>query len=354
MMEKADRLMRQAIADNVFPGGVLLVSRKNTVLFFEAYGLANIFSERAVHKNTLFDLASLTKPLATTLAVMKLSQDSELDIDQGIASVLPEFGNTGKAGITIRHLLAHCSGLPDHQPYYKRMRDIAREHRKDALRNFLVAEPLAYPTGEQVVYSDLGFMILEWLIERIAGQRLDHFVRETVYDPLGLKNLFFVDICRPRPGDFAATERCPWRGVLLEGIVHDDNAYAAGGIGGHAGLFGTARDVHQLLSELLMTFHGHFSACIFQQNTLKLFFERQGGTERTLGFDTPSPCDSSCGRHFSGQTVGHLGFTGTSFWMELDRSVIVILLTNRVHPSRKNMKIRSFRPRLHDAVMTGM
>ncbi len=351
-MRDADHLMRQAVADNVFPGGVLLVSKEREIIFFEAYGFANIFTKREIRKDTIFDLASLTKPLATTLAIMKLFQEFVLDIEQSVGSLIPQFRDTEKADIRVRDFLAHCSGLPDHRPYYGRLCKVSPDRRKGLLRKLLVAEPLICPTGEQVIYSDLGFMILEWLVEQISGQRLDHFIHENIYQPLGLENLFFVDTrLGPVPGDFAATECCPWRKMLLEGLVHDDNAYAAGGIGGHAGLFGTACDVHTLLSTLLGAVHGYFSACIFQKNTLKMFFERQRGSERTLGFDSPSLRHSSCGHHFSRRTVGHLGFTGTSFWMDLDRSVIVILLTNRVHPSRNNMKIRVFRPELHDAVM---
>jgi CubicO group peptidase (beta-lactamase class C family) len=137
----------------------------------------------------------------------------------------------------------------------------------------------------------------------------------------------------------------------LEGVVHDENAYVCGGVQGHAGLFGTARDIYDLLRELLSVFHGHFSACVFQRDILKVFWHRQEDTGRGLGFDSPSLKGASCGRYFSKKSVGHLGFTGTSFWTDPDRSVIIILLTNRVHPSRENIKIRAFRPKLHDAVM---
>jgi len=359
-MEKVRRLMKQAVQDNVFPGGVLLVSKNDLIIFFEAFGYADIFSKRPVKRDTIFDLASLTKPLATTLAVIKLVQQSRLDIDQHLESVLPQFRNTEKGGIKIRHLLGHNSGLPDHRPYYEQLHKLAPDIRKAALRGFLVKESLIYPIGEKVLYSDLGFMILGWIVEAVSGKHLDHFMDEKIYRPLGLENLFFVEthpfkkesvFGRASPLEFAATEFCPWRNVLLNGAVHDDNAYTVGGIEGHAGLFGAASDVCVLLSELLATFHGYFSTCIFQRNILKEFFKRQEGTDRALGFDTPSLHDSSSGSYFSKRSVGHLGFTGTSFWMDLDLSVIVILLTNRVHPSRDNIKIKAFRPKLHDAIM---
>ena len=155
----------------------------------------------------------------------------------------------------------------------------------------------------------------------------------------------------PRTMRFAATERCPWRNILLDGVVHDDNAYVVGGIEGHAGLFGTADSVYILLSALLSVFHGRSSTGVFVKELVHTFFERQENSDKTLGFDTPSLVNDSCGRYFSKKSVGHLGFTGTSFWIDLERCVIVILLTNRVHPSRENTKIRTFRPKLHDMIM---
>jgi CubicO group peptidase (beta-lactamase class C family) len=226
------------------------------------------------------------------------------------------------------------------------------EKRKAALRKLLVKEPLVHPIGSRVVYSDIGFMILAWLIEEICGNQLDHFVSEMIFSPLGLDNLFFIDLKAARkPGVFAATEQCNWRRQLQSGQVHDENAYVVGGVQGHAGLFGIALDVHSLLSHLLSTYHGQPSTQLFQPDMVRLFFRRLAGSDRALGFDTPSLSDSSSGQFFSRNSVGHLGFTGTSFWMDLDRSIIVILLTNRVHPTRDNEAIKAFRPKLHDEVM---
>jgi CubicO group peptidase (beta-lactamase class C family) len=196
-------------------------------------------------------------------------------------------------------------------------------------------------------------MILCWVIEQVTGSRLDRFVTDEIYNPLGLEHLFFVDLysTKTREADFAATELCPWRNILLEGAVHDDNAYVLGGIEGHAGLFGTAQDVLSLLSELMAAYSGFPCTTVFERNLIQTFLKRHEHTGRVLGFDTPSPVGSSCGQYFSRETVGHLGFTGTSFWMDLVRKVIIILLTNRVHPSRNNNKIKAFRPKLHDEVM---
>ncbi|MBW1847087.1 MAG: beta-lactamase family protein [Deltaproteobacteria bacterium] len=357
-MKKADTLMKQAVTDNVFPGSVLLVSKKNEVVFFEAYGRANIDTKLPMKRETLFDLASLTKPLATTLAVMKLIQQSRLALEQMLGAVLPVFKNTKKEHITIRQLLSHSSGLPDHKPYYLKLRKLPVDERRAGLREFLVKEPLISPIGEKALYSDLGFMILCWVVESVSKNRLDHFVADEIYQPLGINTadeLFFVDLgLPPRKAEFAATELCPWRKILLNGVVHDDNAYAAGGIEGHAGLFGKASAVNSLLLELLSVFNGHSETQVFQKELVHTFFQKQGESDMALGFDTPSEHHSSCGDFFSKKSVGHLGFTGTSFWIDLERSILVILLSNRVHPHRRNEKIKAFRPVLHNAVMQSL
>jgi serine-type D-Ala-D-Ala carboxypeptidase len=350
-----DALMKEAVSGNVFPGGVLLVSVRGNVVFFKAYGVENLFSGSPVTKETVFDLASLTKPLATTLAVMALIQRSDLTLTENLGAILPAFKNTDKAKIRIEQLLYHNSGFPDYRPYYKQLQNRDPGKQKDALRELLVKEPLIHPPGRQVVYSDLGFMVLCWVVETVSGIRLDQFVMENIYRPLDLKRLFFVpNGIKPLQAKFAATERCPWRGILLEGVVHDDNAYAVGGIEGHAGLFGTAGDVFFLLSELSAVYRGDGATKIFDSELTRHFLSRNKHTGRALGFDTPSTVAPSCGRFFSKRTIGHLGFTGTSFWMDLERNIMVILFTNRVHPSRDNTRIKAFRPTLHDAVMENL
>ncbi len=351
-MEQVDRLMKEAIAGDVFPGGCLLVSKEESIVFSRSYGFANIFTRRSMTSDTIFDLASLTKPLATTLAVMLLVQEGKLDVDQELGSILPQFRNTGKEKIKIQNLLYHNSGLPDYKPYYETLKTIPSDERKNSLRRFLVQEPLVHPVGSKTVYSDLGFMVLSWLIETLVENRLDRFVKEKIYRPIGIENLYYLPIgSQFSSGWFAATEQCPWRNVLLEGAVHDDNAHVVGGVEGHSGLFGRAGDVHELLSVLLSAYHGTSVKRLFKEDLVRTFFKRHGKSGRAMGFDVPSRPESSCGEYFSDNTVGHLGFTGTSFWMDLDRSVIVILLTNRVHPSRDNIKIRTFRPELHNSVM---
>jgi serine-type D-Ala-D-Ala carboxypeptidase len=354
-MADVDRRMRQAVADSVFPGAVIRVSRAQEVLFCRAYGHANRLTRRAMTTATLFDLASLTKPLATTLAVMLLCQCGRIDVGAGLASVLPEFAGSDKAGLTVAQLLSHTSGLPDYRPYHAQLATRPFPERAPALRELLRCEPLAHRPGERVLYSDLDFMILGWVVEAASGKRLDRFVAEEVYAPLGIDDLFFIDLqCRRPAKAFAATEACPWCGRILEGEVHDENAHALGGVAGHAGLFGTAAAVDGLIAELLQAYHGPAPARLYHGETVRRFLGRVPGTDKTLGFDMPSPPNASCGRFFPQTSVGHLGFTGTSFWVDIEHRIRVVLLTNRVHPSRENTAIRAFRPAIHDAVMCAL
>jgi CubicO group peptidase (beta-lactamase class C family) len=354
-MGQVDVLMRQAVSANVFPGAVLLVSRQNSIFFQHAYGFADLFTRRLMTLETFFDLASMTKPLATALAVMLLVQRGQIGLEQKLGDILPKFSQDQKSAIKVKHLLYHNSGLADYRSYYKKVERLAFGTRKTALRELLAMEALINPIGAKVLYSDIGFMILEWLVEHVSGQRLDHFTAEMIYGPLGIDNLFFVDLNAKKPqGVFAATEQCPWRRTLLDGQVHDENAYVVGGVQGHAGLFGTAAAVHTLLTELMSVYHGNGSGLLFQTDLVRRFLTRLPDSDKALGFDATTEKHSSAGRFFSSNSVGHLGFTGTSFWMDLDRWVIVILLSNRVHPTRQNMDIKAFRPKLHDTVMLNL
>jgi len=349
--------MREALLRHVFPGGVLLIAKEGRIRFCKAYGYANLFSKEKMTIETVFDLASLTKPLVTTLAIIKLIQKSMLSLELKLGSVLSRFEKTKKGQITIRHLLRHHSGLPAYRPFYLQLRKIPLKMRKDALMDLLLKEPMVYQTGKNMLYSDLGFIALGWVVEDIIKQRLDRFVTQEIYRFLGIgpddkDGLFFVDLQeKPPKKRFAATEFCQWRNFLLNGVVHDENAYVLGGIAGHAGLFGTAGGVNILLSELLSSFNGCPSMPMFERDRVYRFFQTDKNSDRALGFDTPSVSGASCGNYFSKRSVGHLGFTGTSFWIDLDRSIIVILLTNRIHPWRGNIKIKSFRPQLHDAII---
>ena len=364
-MKAARDLMQRGVQNSVFPGGVLLVAKEGRVVFFEAFGLARLTPERPMTTGTIFDLASLTKPLATSVALMLLVQQARLNLDQVLGSAIADFSGTNKQYITIRQLLSHTSGLPDYRPYYKELVELPPSERKGSLRALLLSEKLIHEPGQACLYSDVGFMILDWVVEVTAQKPLNYFAEESVYGPLGLKHLFFIPFTPTPPSPFtgeglgggddqpyAATEDCPWRGKILDGEVHDDNAYALGGVAGHAGLFGTAQDVYGLLKELLNVYEGKPNNGLFRRNVVQTFLERQTDSGSwALGFDTPTRPDSSSGQYFSDQSVGHLGFTGTSCWVDLLKGVIVILLTNRIHPNRENERIKAFRPLLHDTVM---
>jgi serine-type D-Ala-D-Ala carboxypeptidase len=348
----ADRLMKAAVARGTFPGAVLLVSRQGEVLVQRAYGMADIFAQRSMTCDTVFDLASLTKPLATTLAVMLLIAQGRLSLDRPGFSYWPRFRGDGKERITIRQLLSHCSGLPAWRPYYLRLKASDPGSRGEMLKCAVLGEPLVRTPGEHCEYSDVGFMALQWIVEHVVGRPLNRFLEMEVYRPLSLDSLFFIEHGRNKPRcEYAATELCPLRGRLLIGEVHDDNAHMAGGVAGHAGLFGTAGSVWAVLQRLLSAESGEQPHPLFERKLIQQFFKRQNGNTWALGFDTPADRDSSAGRYFSADSVGHLGYTGTSFWVDRGRGIIVILLTNRVHPSRYITEIKAFRPRLHDAVM---
>jgi CubicO group peptidase (beta-lactamase class C family) len=355
ILPAADALMRQGVAEGVFPGAVLHVSREGHTIFTRAYGVAHRASGRPVTEATVFDLASLTKPLATTLAVMALIHDRRLGLEDRLGGLLPGWEETDKACITIRQLLCHRAGFPAWQPYYETLRTLPPPDRTRALHTLLRDELLHAPPDAQALYSDLDFMVLQAVVERRAGCRLDHWLQQAVYGPLGVRELFFVECGRPRPPKaFAATEDCPWRGYVLEGEVHDDNAFVLGGVAGHAGLFGTAAAVAHLLGLLWAALQGVTVAPPLERELLEVFVTRQAGSDWALGFDTPAAQSSSSGRFFPARSIGHLGFTGTSFWMDLERGLAVVLLTNRVHPQRSNQRIRAFRPALHDAVLEAL
>ncbi len=346
-------LMQQAVDEKIFPGAVLLVGRGDDALFFEAFGRADIFADRPMRRQTVFDLASLTKPLATTLAAARLVDEGRLHLDRPLGTWLPRLAGSDKAAITPRQLLSHRSGLPAHRRFYMTLKSLPVEARKPAVLDLLRAVALESPPGTATRYSDLGFMLLCRLVETVAAMPLDRFLADQVYGPLGIADLFF----RPRDGaphsrrDVAATELCPLRGRLLVGEVHDDNAWSVGGVDGHAGLFGTAEAVFRLLRRLAAEHAGRGMPALFSASMLEAMLVGDQKNNFSLGFDRPAAEKSSAGRYFTKNSVGHLGFTGVSFWMDLTRDVTVILLTNRVHPFRWCNRLIDFRPRIHDRIM---
>ena len=350
-------LLKEGAREGVYPGAVLLVARKGKIVFFEVTGNRELIPNIApAKKDTIFDLASLTKPLATTLAIMKLVDQEALALDKPVTDLLPKRLPKEKEGITTRLLLCHSAGFIDWKPLYLELERFEPEKRKAFLRAHLLEFPLSYQPGKGVLYSDLGFMMLEWIVEHRAGMAMARFLDRYFYGPLSLQRILFSsdDMLKSFSRDqFAATEDCPWRKEIVVGRVHDENAHMLGGYSGHAGLFGAAEEVYMLVNLLRQHYRGERED-YFNPETVRTFFTRQDivkGSTWALGWDMPSPQDSSAGRYFSPNSVGHLGFTGTSIWMDFERDVIVIFLTNRIHPTRNNEKIKAFRPGLHDVIM---
>ena len=298
VMKSIDKFMSAGIKDGVFPGGVLLVLKKNRTLFHRAYGTIDVLTRAPVTLDTCFDLASLTKPLATTLAVAKLVQSGALFPEQSLGTLVDCQGDEDKKKISIDHLLRHTAGFPAHRPFYGELIKISCGMRRDNLRHLVMAEPLVSPPGDCQVYSDLGYMVLAWIVEKTVGMPLDRFVDQYFFSPLNL-DLFFRPLgekdVKQVQRRYAATENCPWRGRTLFGEVHDDNAWSVGGVEGHAGLFGTAHAVGKLLCHLLEALHGHLNGNI-PGKVLQRFIQRETGRERVADLTlllwwAPPPAD---------------------------------------------------------------
>lgn len=358
--ERLDRLLRDRIeTERLIPGAVILVRMGGGVLFHEAYGLRQrIPVPLPMTRETLFDLASLTKPVGTTLGAMLLWQEGGLGLDDAIGRYFTGFEDPQKREIACRHLLSHCSGLPAWRPYYQEYPESRCDLSMDEVVRRVLLEPLEAPPGKKEVYSDLGFILLGRILEGVTGHPLDRFLRERLFEPLGLEMTGYrrpgspVGRSSDSSGGIAATEYCRWRKRVLVGEVHDENCYLVGGVSGHAGLFTTARELDRIVMEIFCALDG--SSLLFRATSVRAFFRRQGrlaGGTWALGWDTPSPVSSTSGRYFSKNSYGHNGFTGTSLWMDLDRRIAVVLLTNRVHPDRENLSIRQLRPEVHDAVL---
>jgi CubicO group peptidase (beta-lactamase class C family) len=355
-MDTVEQLMHGGIRQGIFPGAVLLVMAGDAVIFEQAYGWADLFSARPMTRNTLFDLASLTKPLVTALAVMTLVRQGRIDLDAPCAKICPDLAGTDKRAITPRQLLTHRSGLAPWRPFFMSLRRLPEHCRLAGLRRCLLTEPLESVPGLQSAYSDLGFMLLHWVVEKLASEPMDALISRLILKPLGIQDLFYNNCNRvvAEPERYAATQLCPWRNRLMVGEVDDDNAWISGGVAGHAGLFGTAIAVGRLLAALLSADQAGEGRGVFDPALVKMFWHTEPDERWALGFDTPSRQGSSAGCRFPADSVGHLGFTGTSFWVHRPKGVIVVLLTNRVHPWRYRAGIQTFRPCLHDAVMAAL
>jgi len=365
---RVDRALDEAIERSELPGAVVLarMPREGELLEHTSVrGLAVTRPERILmQRDTIFDLASLTKIVATTTAVLLLVEEGRLELDSPVARWLPAFAERGKEGVTLRHLLTHSSGLKPWRAFHEHLLEkerktgerwlgtpAAREHIFESLcRQSLVHDP-----GAAAVYGDLDFILLGFLIEEVTQQPLQVFFRERIAVPLQFADIGFLPVGENGAAAdrrrIAATENCPWRQRILWGEVHDPNASALGGVAGHAGLFAPASALLRFAEVWLAVWHGRSD--LLPQHWVRHFSERQelpAGSDWALGWDTPSALGSSAGKHFSKNSVGHLGFTGTSLWIDLEREAVVVMLTNRVHLLAKKSRF-ALRPLVHDLIL---
>ena len=344
-----DATVERFIEKKAFPGAVVAVGREGALVHLKAYGRRTYDADAsAMTVDTMFDLASLTKVIVTTSMAMMMVDEGRLDLDRPVRDFFPKFTGGSKEKITVRHLLTHSSGIDWWAPLYK------EAHTMPEYLNRIIPMELKYEPGTKSVYTDLGVMMLGEILERVSGTDLNTFAKQRLFEPMKMRDTGY------KPSDSMKSRIAPtefdkdWRRRMVWGEVHDENAAGLGGIAPHAGLFGTAPDLARFAAMLL-------NGGVFENrryiapDTLTLFTTR--GTvpdsSRALGWDTPSE-KSSAGTLMSARAFGHTGFTGTSMWMDPETGVFVILLTNRVHPTRDNNQIREARPQIADAVMRGL
>lgn len=343
----ADRVgfvMSRALADSAFPGAIAVVGNHNGILLERSVGHLDAADSTTPSLHTLWDLASLTKVVALTSVMMQLVEKGLVKLDAPVQRYIPEFTGRWKSRVTVRHLLTHSSGLPSWRPLYKETTSPA-----DALA-LAIATPLDTVPGAQMVYSDLGAIIMGEITRRVTKTSLDSYATNHVFAPLGMNETFYHPDSTLR-ALIAPTEIDPWRQRHLRGEVHDENAYALGGVSGHAGLFSSASDLARLAQAYLNggTLNGKR---IWAKRTIQQFTHIQNPrlSHRALGWETANGANSG-GRFMSAQAFGHTGFTGTSIWIDPGNDVFVILLSNRVNPTRENRRISSVRTALADSVM---
>lgn len=358
---KIDSIVYSGISNKYYPCAQLIIGRGNDLIYEKYYGnLTYDENFDKLEEYHMFDLASVTKVIATTSAIMKLYENNELSLDDYVVKYIPEFNNNGKEIITIRNLLLHNSGLKAWIPFYKYYTT------KEEVLNAIYNIPLDYKTEKKFLYSDLNAILLGLIVEKISGQSLDEYCAKNIFVPLGMESTFFNPVeekkqfCAPTENDSY------WRNKQLQGEVHDEAAYILGGVSGNAGLFSNARDLFNFLRMMIHkgSYYNPYSRALkpermFREETVDLFTSRAGGMNynntRALGWDTkpePNKYRVPCGESFSDNCFGHTGYTGTSVWCDKERKLIVIFLTNRVYPSRSNEGIKEIRPDLHNEIIS--
>jgi CubicO group peptidase (beta-lactamase class C family) len=363
--ESVHRLCAEAADDRTVPGLVLLVADGGRIVFQDAFGARQLVPRTLpVFPDTLFDVASLTKAAVTSVIAMREVAAGRLALEAPVVELLPEFEGADRAQVTVRQLLSHSSGLPAHRPFWRQAAQAASERR--ALCMLAAREPLEYAPGTRAIYSDLGFIVLGWLLERLTGERLDVLAQKQIVAPLGLAATTFMSLSETEQRahvlgerSIAATQLCAERHRVLIGEVDDLNAMAMGGIAGHAGLFSTASDLSAIAAALCRAWRGDDAGTValVERDVVRTFWSPSGvaGSTWRLGWDGPAATHSQAGTRLSRAAVGHLGFTGCSLWIDPARDRWIVLLSNRVHPAvPKDDRFKTFRPLLHDAVMEAL
>jgi CubicO group peptidase (beta-lactamase class C family) len=345
--------LRKAIGERAFPAASLAITQEDRVLALRSFGSFTFeASSPTVTPATLFDLASLTKVAATTTMAAILYERGLLELDAPVAGTVPEFlaDSCGeldprRRDVTFRMLLAHSSGLPAYEKLFLEARS------RDELLRAAFTTSLSADPGSRAEYSDIGFIVLGAALERIAEESLDAFCQWDIFGPLAMASTTFNPPAEMRAQIPPTADDRTFRKRIIQGEVQDENAFVLGGIAAHAGLFSTAEDLARFAHSML-----HGGRPILRPETIAVFTRRESaplGTSRALGWDTPSS-PSQSGRHFSTASYGHLGYTGTSLWVDPERQLSVTLLTNRTWPDCSNQAIKQIRPRFHDAVIEAL
>ncbi|MES2179578.1 MAG: serine hydrolase domain-containing protein [Gemmatimonadota bacterium] len=337
-------ILDAAVKDSAFPGGIAVVGNHAGALVTVAAGHLDWKKSPKPTVNTLWDLASLTKVIGMTSAVMQLVEQHKIDLDAPVQKYLTEWTGPNKEKVTVRHLITHQSGLPAFKTYYK------QNASPDSTLKLMISTPLDTLPGVKMVYSDIGAILLGKIVERVSGETLDGYLSKHVFKPLGMTDTRYKPPKSLLPR-IAPTEVDPWRGRHLVGEVHDENAFALGQVSGHAGLFSTAHDLDRL-ARAYLNGGAIGGGRLAKAETIKQFTTVWDSTfsSRALGWDTPS-ANSSAGHFIMRPGFGHTGFTGTSFWVAPQHDLYIILLTNRVNPTREHSKIGPARVAVADAAM---
>jgi CubicO group peptidase (beta-lactamase class C family) len=375
------QMLQKGIDENVFPGAVLLVGRKGKILFHEGYGnkwhkTSNFAIPTSMTADTVFDVASLTSGLVTSIILMKLIEQGKLKLDERVSRYIPRFSILGKSTITIGHLIAHTSGLPRWYPFYEDLvhKEVAfkvglmtTQGIKDYIVNTISKLKLNESVGENYLYSDLGLIILGAIIEITTGKNLNALAFEHIFSPLALNSSSYIKVNSRLQGKnssspyepitemIAPTELCQWRKKILWGEVHDDNAWIMGGVAPQSGLFTSAKDIHSIVSNLLLSLRGQSN--YLSQDTVRHFLKtgiRLNERDIKYGWDSPDALNGMIYTGLSDASFGINSFTGCSVWADPAQDLDIILLTNRINPSRDNKKILNFRPELYRAILSAI